>query len=99
MFLYYTKHSVLDTLLYELPSLSDRETVEALRERILNAVKYSLNVRYQDTDKIVSDIELTLRHLRDMGREHRILLECLKDEDRLEFPDDLYAELFELIGD
>ncbi|KAF6774423.1 hypothetical protein AHF37_06675 [Paragonimus kellicotti] len=83
----------------ELPSLSDRETVEALRERILNAVKYSLNVRYQDTDKIVSDIELTLRHLRDMGREHRILLECLKDEDRLEFPDDLYAELFELIGD
>ncbi|KAF7231841.1 hypothetical protein EG68_11302 [Paragonimus skrjabini miyazakii] len=83
----------------ELPSLSDRETVEALRERILNAVKYSLNVRYQDTDKIVSDIELTLRHLRDMGREHRILLECLKVEDRLEFPDDLYAELFKLIGD
>lgn len=83
----------------DLETLSDRETVEALREKMMNAIRYSLNSRSQDVDKIMLQVSTAVDGLREMGNEHRILLDSLREEDHFEFPDDLYAELFELVGE
>lgn len=83
----------------DLDTLSDRETVEALREKMMNAIRYSLNTRSQDPEKIMLQVSTAVDGLREMGSEHRILLDSLREEDHFEFPDDLYAELFELVGE
>ncbi|VDP69464.1 unnamed protein product [Echinostoma caproni] len=83
----------------ELPNLNDRDTVKALRERVMDAIRYNLKVRQQDVEKVVSRIQIGVQKLRKMGVEHRKVLESLRSDDAFEFPDDLYAELFELISD
>ncbi|CAL8081639.1 unnamed protein product [Calicophoron daubneyi] len=83
----------------ELPELCDRTTVKALRRRMLEAVKYNLDSRSQNGDKILKQLHVCIQNLRELGVYHRILLNRLKEIDGFEFSDDLYAELFELISD
>ncbi|TGZ67478.1 hypothetical protein CRM22_004769 [Opisthorchis felineus] len=83
----------------DIPSLSDRKTVDDLRQRMLNAMKFGLEARQRDTEMVMKDVEEALHSLRTLGNAHRTMLERLREEDHLEFPDDLYAELFELISD
>ncbi|GAA57457.1 nuclear receptor subfamily 1 group D member 3 [Clonorchis sinensis] len=83
----------------DIPSLSDRKTVDDLRQRMLNAMKFGLEARQRDTEMIMKDVEEALHSLRTLGNAHRTMLERFREEDHLEFPDDLYAELFELISD
>ncbi|THD20574.1 Nuclear receptor subfamily 1 group D member 3 [Fasciola hepatica] len=83
----------------ELPNLNDRDTVKALRDRVMDAIRYNLKVRQQDVDKVVNRIQVGVQKLRKMGMEHRKVLESLRSDEAFEFPDDLYAELFELISD
>lgn len=83
----------------ELPNLNDRDTVKALRDRVMDAIRYNLKVRQQEVDKVVNRIQIGVQKLRKMGVEHRKVLESLRSDEAFEFPDDLYAELFELISD
>ena len=77
------------------PGLKNREKVSKLQELLIQALESEICQSHSDEGSLFPRLLMSISSLRELGVEHRRMLESLKGQ--MNFPHDLYAETFDLI--
>uniref|UniRef100_A0A2C9KBD7 Nuclear hormone receptor HR3 n=1 Tax=Biomphalaria glabrata TaxID=6526 RepID=A0A2C9KBD7_BIOGL len=77
------------------PGLKNREKVSKLQELLIQALQSEISVSHEDEGGLFPRLLMSISSLRELGVEHRRMLESLKGQ--MSFPHDLYAETFDLL--
>lgn len=77
------------------PGLKNRDKVSRLQEILIQALQSEISVSHLDEGGLFPRLLMSISSLRELGVEHRRMLESLKGQ--MSFPHDLYAETFDLI--
>ncbi|XP_012941338.2 mucin-19 [Aplysia californica] len=77
------------------PGLKNREKVSKLQELLIQALQSEISASHSDEGGLFPRLLMSISSLRELGVEHRRMLESLKGQ--MSFPHDLYAETFDLI--
>ncbi|XP_071106579.1 nuclear receptor subfamily 1 group D member 1-like [Haliotis cracherodii] len=77
------------------PGLKNREKVMRLQEMLIQALEAEISSCHPDEVGLFPRLLMSISSLRELGVEHRRMLESLKGQ--MSFPHNLYAETFDLI--
>ncbi|KAH9495821.1 hypothetical protein Btru_013394 [Bulinus truncatus] len=77
------------------PGLKNREKVSKLQELLIQALQSEISISHEDEGGLFPRLLMSISSLRELGVEHRRMLESLKGQ--MSFPHDLYAETFDLL--
>ncbi|CAL1529221.1 unnamed protein product [Lymnaea stagnalis] len=77
------------------PGLKNREKVSRLQELLIQALQSEISASHEDEGGLFPRLLMSISSLRELGVEHRRMLESLKGQ--MSFPHDLYAETFDLL--
>ncbi|CAG5117124.1 unnamed protein product, partial [Candidula unifasciata] len=77
------------------PGLKNREKVSKLQELLIQALQSEITLSHKDEGGLFPRLLMSISSLRELGVEHRRMLESLKGQ--MSFPHDLYAETFDLL--
>lgn len=77
------------------PGLKNREKVSKLQELLIQALQSEISLSHKDEGGLFPRLLMSISSLRELGVEHRRMLESLKGQ--MSFPHDLYAETFDLL--
>ncbi|XP_076458084.1 uncharacterized protein LOC143291852 [Babylonia areolata] len=77
------------------PGLQNRDKVSRLQELLIQALQAEIGAGHPDETGLFPRLLMSISSLRELGVEHRRMLESLKGQ--MNFDHDLYAETFDLI--
>ncbi|KAK6170120.1 hypothetical protein SNE40_018592 [Patella caerulea] len=77
------------------PGLKNRDKVCKLQEMLIQALQFEISGCHPDEVGLFPRLLMSISSLRELGVEHRRMLESLKGQ--MSFPHDLYAETFDLV--
>lgn len=77
------------------PGLRNRDKVSRLQELLIQALQAEISNGHPDEVGLFPRLLMSISSLRELGVEHRRMLESLKGQ--MNFQHDLYAETFDLI--